>query len=254
MSATRSQGPRWPARLKDLCLALGSARDGPEREDARGEIWLLLNSSILQYLQFHTARLGKASREDREDIAAQKALGLMSRLEEGLWDVSDRTPSEITGFLSKVARNGLVDLLRETGRRVEPKEDDRPEWDVGGSSQESTVNRADSPDIQVERKEFASELRRCAEQLSPRSRLVWFFRVFLEMSTKEIAAHPEVGLKTGHVDVLMQRARDAIRDCMHRKGYEPHDMPPGTFVELWRAFRLEGTWGCEARECATGMW
>jgi hypothetical protein len=68
------------------------------------------------------------------------------------------------------------------------------------------------------------------------------------MRTKEIAAHPRVGLKPGHVDVLMQRARSGIRECMQQKGYQPQDMLPGTFVELWRIFadEIEGIADTEA--------
>ena len=58
-------------------------------------------------------------------------------------------------------------------------------------------------------------------------------------STKEIAAHPLVSLKAGHVNVLLHRAREAMRTCMRSKGHEPRDMPVGTFVELWKACRLD---------------
>jgi DNA-directed RNA polymerase specialized sigma24 family protein len=94
--------------------------------------------------------------------------------------------------------------------------------------------------MRVERRDFAQALRGCAEELKPRSRLVWFLRIFCSMSSKEIAVHPEVKIKASHVDVLMQRARDAVRDCMRRKGYKPQDMPPGTFVEIWKTFRMSG--------------
>ena len=59
------------------------------------------------------------------------------------------------------------------------------------------------------------------------------------MPSKDIAVHPELCLKASYVDVLLQRVRQAIRDCMLRKGFEAQDMPPGTFAELWGAFRLE---------------
>jgi hypothetical protein len=67
---------------------------------------------------------------------------------------------------------------------------------------------------------------------------VWIFRVFLEMSTRQIAAHPEIAMKPGAVDVALARTRDKVRVCMKRRGFDPRDMPPGTFAVLWAEFRL----------------
>jgi hypothetical protein len=41
----------------------------------------------------------------------------------------------------------------------------------------------------------------------------------------------------GAVDVALKRARDAIAECMRKKGLEPGDMPTGTFVLLWEQYR-----------------
>ena len=46
--------------------------------------------------------------------------------------------------------------------------------------------------------------------------------------------------KSGDVDVVLQRTRQKIRDCMRRRGFTAQDMPPGTFVDLLHSFRLEG--------------
>jgi DNA-directed RNA polymerase specialized sigma24 family protein len=81
--------------------------------------------------------------------------------------------------------------------------------------------------------EFIASLRDCLRQVQPRARRIWFLRVFYEMSTRAIAQHPTVMLRIGHIDVIMQRTRDSIRACMHSKGFEPGDMPAGTFTALW---------------------
>jgi RNA polymerase sigma factor (sigma-70 family) len=232
--------PKWPSHLKELCEEIRSAASRATRDQARAEAWELLNTAISRYLRIHSTRLGRIPSEDLEDIAAEKSLDLLRRAELGTWDMSGRSASDITGFLSRVARNGLVDALREAGRRVEPPSEDQAEWDVGESGEGTTMGTVDPPDVALERKEFAEALRRCAEELNPRSRLVWFFRVFLRMSTREIATHPGVKLKTGHVDVLLQRAREAVRRCMEGKGFEPGEIPVGTFTELWQAFGLRG--------------
>lgn len=236
MSANRSESPRWPALLKELSIVLQSPGSRSSSDQARGEVWLILNSAIFRYLRIHAAELEAANREDLEDLAAQKSLDLLRRIVSAEWVLSNRSRAEIASFLSKVARNSLLDLLREGSRWVHAREGESPEWDIGQAARESTVRMTDPPDIPLERKEFARALRRCVEELSQRSRRIWFLRIFCEMPSKEIAVHPEIGLNASHVDVLLQRCRRAIRDCMRRKGYESRDMPPGTFVELWKVF------------------
>ncbi|MBU1702089.1 MAG: sigma-70 family RNA polymerase sigma factor [Candidatus Eisenbacteria bacterium] len=241
-SPATSQGPLWPKRLEQLSRTLRHPQNNSQQDRDREAAWFLLNASISKYLRIHLSRLGKASPEDLEDIASQKSLDLLRRIESGSWEMTGRTDGEIMGFLSKAARNGLLDHLREKRRRIEPVDEDRPEWDVGPDTLENavrTMSPIDPPDIQVERNEFAAALRECAEQLSDRSRKIWFFRVFCGLSSREIACHPEVSLKASHVDVLLQRTRIMIRDCMRQKGHHPQEIPPGTFVELWKAFRLE---------------
>ena len=103
------------------------------------------------------------------------------------------------------------------------------------------MSTSDPTDARVKRGEYAAALCGCAERLKPRSRSIWLLRVLFELPSKQIATHPEVTLNPGHVDVILQRCRQIIRDCMQKLGYEPRDMPPGTFAELWKAFRLESS-------------
>jgi RNA polymerase sigma factor (sigma-70 family) len=230
---------RWPDRLKEVSRKLRHSPGGISLDKARGEAWKILFLALSIYIRYHSTRLGGVSREDMEDLAAEKSLDLLRRIVSGEVDLSSPTPGEIVSFISKVARNDLVDLVKRRGRRVEPRDEDRPEWDIGGETGEGvTMSATVGPDTAIERREFAEALRSCAEKLDPRSRLVWFFRVFYSMATKDIAAHPAVRLRVGHVDVLLQRVRRTIRDCMDRQGFQPEDMPPGSFTELWHAFRL----------------
>ncbi|NNE43225.1 MAG: hypothetical protein HKN12_03380, partial [Gemmatimonadetes bacterium] len=122
-----------------------------------------------------------------------------------------------------------IDLFRARGRETAlPDEPTAPP---------EAPARAERPEDRLERRRFAESLRDCAGQLTARDRTVWFFRVFYDLSSREIAGHPEVGLKAPHVDVILQRCRQAVRKCMDGKGYQPGDLPPGTFSELWAAFR-----------------
>jgi RNA polymerase sigma factor (sigma-70 family) len=226
--------PRWPRRLLEVHRILQSSSGEGPRRAAFEEAWLLIHSALGRYLDLHAARMGSADREDVEDLASEKALELVRRLESGAWNPEGRDPGEVAGFLSTVARNGLVDLFRERGRHVEHEEHDEREIQPAAGS----ASVSETPAIRLERRTFARALRACASQLSARDRTVWLFRVFYDLRSREIARHPEVRLKPSHVDVILQRCRSTVRDCMSRKGHQPGELPPGTFAELWDAFRM----------------
>jgi len=159
MSRTKIGAPQWPMRLLELYDEIQNSPNESIRSGPLGEAWLLLNSSILRYLQIHATRLGSVPAEDLEDIASQKSLEIVRRIDNGRWEISERSRSKVTGFLSMVARNGLVDLLREQGRRVEPADASRPEWDITEEGPRRQMSRGDSPDLLVERNEVAAALR-----------------------------------------------------------------------------------------------
>lgn len=234
---------RWSARVLALGLQLAARTPIPERDIARGEIWLLLNAALQRYLRFQAAKTGAVSEQDREDIAAEKALDLLCRCEQGKWDLTGRTPAEVAGFLARVARNGLMDHYRRCGREVDPDLEGADLWERQAPGTEAgpppTTGGAESPAAAVEGEQYIAALKLCAGQMQERERRIWFFRVFYEMRTRDIAAHPEIRLNPGHVDVLLQRCREAMRRCMARRGFEPRDLPTGAFTALWRAFRAE---------------
>jgi RNA polymerase sigma factor (sigma-70 family) len=238
LSSSTSINRKWPERLKEISGALQHPQDESSRRETSGQAWKILYFALSQYLRYHASALGGVSREDLEDLAEEKSLDLINRIVSKKTDFSDRSPPEIASFLSRVARNDLLDFLRRSRRRVVPKDEDLPEWDVGERSGGFTVSQTESPDVCVEREEFVGALRECIEKLDWRSRLIWFFRVFYGMSSKDIANHPEIELKPSYVDVLFQRSRQVVGECMHRKKYQPDDVPQGSFTELWKELRL----------------
>jgi RNA polymerase sigma factor (sigma-70 family) len=233
MEGDGRSSPRWAERLNELCRTNQDSR-ATTPSSLRQEIWQIVSLALSRYLRYHAARLGVSGPEDLADIASQKSLELLGKPDTSNERLANLAPREIPGFLSTVARNGLVDLLKARGRSAPPLDDDDASVEDGLAYVKSKTDRPDEP---LERNEFAQALRQCAEVLEARTRLVWFFRVFYDMPSKEIAMHPRVQLKASHVDVLLQRGREAIRDCMKKRGYEPHEIPAGTFVELWRVFR-----------------
>lgn len=219
--------PRWPERLTRATATLEHAAPSA-RDAARAEVWKVLHAALFASLRAQAHRVPMASREDLEDIASAKALELLTRAEERTWTPAGRSAHEVGGFVARVARNGLIDLARRRGREVAAPEDDDA-W----QERLSMMGHADvpTPEDLTSAREYVGALRVCVGELAPRSRVAWFHRVFLEASSREIAARCEV--QPAHVDVLVQRARLALRTCMKHKGHEDADTRPGVFAALW---------------------
>lgn len=227
----------WPDRLIELGRQIQTRPAAAS--GARGEFWLLLNAVLQQRIRAESGRTGPIEAHDVEDLASDKALDLMGRVDDLQWDLREATREAVIGYVSSVARYGLVDSLRRRSRR--PRETD---LDVDGVS-DVALRRptgGTDPHASAEGEEFARALVECVAALEARNRRVWFLRVLLEMPSRRIARHPRVGLRPGHVDVVLQRCRQRLRECMHSGGFETNALPPGSFVALWRVFGpdLEG--------------
>ena len=243
MHDTPNPVPKWPVHFVEYCGILRVHDNPTEVEHARGQLWLILNSVIFRSANYHASRYGGVPREELEDLAAQKALDLLARLQSGDLDLTDREPPQLLAYLSSVAEHGLMDLFRQRGRSAQPIDEGAPE----GPGVTVANPAAANPEHRIESKTYAKALRSCAEKLEKRARTIWIFRVLYEMSSNEISSHPEVRLKPGYIDVILQRARDTLRECMRRQGHDTRQIPTGVAVELWRAFRLD-----ESGTSATG--
>lgn len=228
--------PRWPEHLTGTATRLAEAPAG-DRGTARAELWKVLHAALFASLRAQAHRVPAASREDLEDLASTKSLEILARTEEGTWTPAGRASHEIAGFVARVARNGLIDLARRRGREVAPPEDEEAWRDRLGLT---PMANEPAPDEQAAASEFVAALVGCVAGLSTRAREVWFQRVFLEASSRDIAARCEV--RPAHVDVLVQRARLALRTCMRKKGHEGTEARPGVFASLWPIWmRTTGT-------------
>lgn len=226
----RPYDPVWPARLAEWAEALAAAHDSHARTRLRALLWPLLFDALAGFLVAHASHNRAVSHEDLEDLASEKALDLLQRIESGAWNVAGRSSAEISGYVSSVARFGLVDRTRRERRSValEPGE-------FTWKSSEEHPRTAESPSASVEAREFIEALRHCAGALGARARRIWLCRAAYEMSSREIGALPEIGMTPQHVDVVVQRARQAIRHCLSERGHDRIDLPPGAFVALWSA-------------------
>ncbi len=230
---------RWPAQLIGAVAALRAAAD-PCREAARAGVWRVLHAALFASLRAQAGRVARAAPEDLEDLASQKALELLVRAEQGTWDPSRRADHEVAGYVARVARHALVDLARRRGRETPPL-DDPEAWDSAVSEAAGDPAR---PEDMMGAAEFLAALQDCAGRLAPRARQAWFRRVFLERPSREIGV--ALGIAPAHVDVVVQRARAALRDCMDRRGLGEPGVRPGAFVELWKG--LPDLWAGEAEE------
>lgn len=249
MRSSEAPSPQWPAELARLQPQLRSAGGQPGREHARTAFWCLLVQVLERFLRGYARRANASWDDEVQDLASEKALGLLLRAESGAWDLSGRHPGEIVRYLAHAARNGWLDHVAATRRESARGElrgdvEDMEEWmDSDAPHSERAV--APSAEAFVEAGELAAALRACVTQLPERDRRVWFYRAFYEMSSKDIAAHPQIGLRTDHVDVINQRAREGLRRCMGNKGHELTEFPKEAFVQLWEvledmARELEG--------------
>lgn len=227
-------GPAWAMELVRLCGHVSSHADDPGRDEIRDRLWLILNLALRRYMRIHGSRLASLRPEDLEDLGSQKALELLDRIVSHSHELRDRTAGQIASFLSVSARNAVLDLAKRAGRLVRPKDH---EWEREMHGPTKNVAVPDDTHDRAEAEEYAQDLLGCLGKLPPRSRLIWFFRVFYEMSSREIAGHPRIQLEFAHVDVLMQRTREGIRKCLQGSGHAPSHIPPGVYALVWNASR-----------------
>jgi DNA-directed RNA polymerase specialized sigma24 family protein len=129
-----------------------------------------------------------------------------------------------------MSRNGVIDSSRKKGRELPllTNED-------GSLAAEHEPAAAADPESGVLGPEYARAILGCFSDLTPRARLVWFLRVFYELSSREIARHAGVGSTAAAVDMTLLRCREHLRKCMSARGLDAAKMPTGTFTALWDA-------------------
>jgi RNA polymerase sigma factor (sigma-70 family) len=226
MDPTSATVPLWADRVGPLVQALVSSGHS-DRQCRRAELWQLLHAVLFGALRAQAGRIAPVTQEDLEDLASGKALELLQQAEECRWETRGHAPTEMVGFVWRVARNALVDLARRRGREAPPPTD-ADAWDRALADR--AAKEAGPVDLAVAG-EFVADLATCLEALAPRARAAWFRRVVLERPTRETAA--ALSLKSPHVDVLVARARKSLARCMGAKGHASTDVHPQAFVLMW---------------------
>jgi RNA polymerase sigma factor (sigma-70 family) len=227
-------GPLWAAEIARLSRILSPAARDAGSTEVIERLWTVVSLAIRRYLHIHGSRFASVRAEDLEDLGSQKTLELIEKIVSRSWDLTNRSASEIAGYISTSARNALLDHGRRAGRLVRPEDN---EWErvMTESTPEpsSGTRHADSVDAEA----FSRDLIGCLGHLAPRARLIWFFRAFYDLSSREIAEHARIKLEVGHVDVLMQRTRAAIQQCLRRAGHDTSEIPAGVYARVWDVSR-----------------
>jgi DNA-directed RNA polymerase specialized sigma24 family protein len=221
---------RWPARVVELFEGWRAGATPRERDRIRGELWLLVNAALARYVRLHGRTYGFIDTDEARDVASEKAMVFLRALENATPDASALDPARVCAYLSVLARNGLVDILRKRGR-------DRAFALANGDTSTAVATPHESAEIHVQHDEFLTATSACVMQLTEKARNVWFMRAFLDLPSKRIAAHPEIRMTPTAVNMLLVRARRALRDCLSKKGFDSGDVAPGTFVVLWDLLR-----------------
>jgi DNA-directed RNA polymerase specialized sigma24 family protein len=220
---------RWPGRVRLLAARWGQPSEAHAREADLAEMWRLLSLVLHRAVRSQAAAHGRIESADVVDIAADKALELLGRLDAGRWTPASDSDPQIAAYLATVARNGVIDFLRRRRREVAT---------AAAFARIPPVASRDAPaggglELSVDGGRYARALVDCASRLTARARRAWFLRVFCDFTAVEIAAHPAIRTTAGGADLMLNRCRRQIRKCLQSLGIEPSPIPPGTFVALW---------------------
>lgn len=232
---TAPESRPWAERVALLAEQLATPLADSARGIARAELWVLLSSALARFARSQARTLGPLTREDLEDLVATKALDLLHRIESGALVLRRGDSSEVSGFVAQTSRNAIIDLLRR--ERVRRGNGHAAETSVDASELAGgRSNDAIQPSNRVEFAEVTAALEQCVETLAPRARRIWIFRTFFEMSSRDIAAHPEIRLNPANVDVIVGRARTTLRDCLTKAGMDASHLAIAGVARLWERF------------------
>jgi len=225
----------WAERMLLLAQQLAFPLEDTARAHARGELWLLLSAVLARFARSQVRTLGPLSREDLEDLVATKALDLMHRIESGSLVLSREEDGDVSGFIARTSRNAIIDHLRRERTRRGGNNDHAGSIDVTELAIDP-AHDGDAPSNRVELEELTRALEKCVENLSPRARRIWILRTFFEMSSRDIAAHPDIQLTPANVDVIAGRTRSALRAGLKQAGFDASHLAVADIARLWDRF------------------
>ena len=223
----------WSRALAERLTQFNKSRGTPGEGRALGELWTLLSSTLQLTVRLQARKLGPLQPEDVEDIASEKAIAILSRFLDDQVRVDLGKPEVVARWTLTIARNGVIDHLRRTNTRSQEPLKSLELISYEKTSHRSGTGFTESADAST----FARALVNCVSGLTETQRTAWFLRVFYDMSSADIARHPDVAATPGSVNVMLSRVRRKVSNCMRRKGLFGSELPAGTFARLWALVR-----------------
>jgi RNA polymerase sigma factor (sigma-70 family) len=186
---------------------------GEDEELARGALVELRrrHDDILR----RRASCGCGGNKDREEEA-------MQRLDARLWEkrkTYDPDKGRWIGWVRTILARIIVELFRERARFGDAPIA-RPA-DPGSPSRDWTdqiAGQGAPPDWQLKLQELQQAMADCLQRLSPEEREALILQVLEDLSLTEMATQTEA--PPGTVGTRAFRARNKMRECLKRKGYE----------------------------------
>jgi RNA polymerase sigma factor (sigma-70 family) len=228
-TSLRIEGHSWPERLRAIAGTWREPLEERARERTREEIWVLVVGALDLKIRRQLNRRSAGDPELAYDLAVKKALDLLDRFARGDWDPGRSTPGQLQSFFAVMARNSVIDYERSRAGKTRARE-------VGSDSATLALAHVGPEESVGEQRRVASAVIDCAGKLTDRSRRIWFLRLFYEMSSRRIGAHPEVGMSPEAVDMALHRCRAKMQECLLKQGVDGSDFGPGVYAACWEAF------------------
>lgn len=196
-----------------------SAEAALERDRALVSAWREGDSAsglalLDHYRRYFTSlcwRYGVRREEEQLDLYQEVLARLLRQLP------TLRLESSFAGYLRRVVHTAQRELLRRT--------EGVPELPPAIAAERSAkfrggdpVDPSPSPDDRLEQREIVGAVEECAETLNDRERTIFEARLYERFDCETLCRMVEVTLN--HLHVLYHRARQKMRDCLARKGFE----------------------------------
>lgn len=162
-------------------------------------------AALVQLFETHYERVARyiavriGSIDEAEDLASEVFVRALRAI-----DSYKDTGAPMEAWLFKIARNSVIDHLRERRRKPAPTELNEALATLDG--------REGNPDDHLEHTEEVSQLHQAMEQLSDAQRQVLALRFGAEMTSEEVAQ--VVGKKAGAVREMQSAAISKLRHIM----------------------------------------
>lgn len=162
--------------------------------------------------RFALLRVGQ--REIAEDLVQETFLTAFTKID------TYREDGPIQGWLRKILKNKIIDLVRSRAYREAPAEsiDFFSDWGIWKEPLSKWCQWQESPQDTLERKKFFEVMNACLAKLPLKQRMIIGLKAFDGLGSKEICK--ELEITSSNEWVLTHRARLGLRECLEKNWYK----------------------------------